>query len=234
MTKDKRYLLTVTCDQVNPEAGRSPRGVISPDTLTHTAHRVVTASQLHADQLALDFAQEHGAAMVQRHARSTWDEAAKVWHPEPSTVGLSRVVAVTPVKRRKPKAGTFMRRDRSDKGAEAQAITYALWLATRDGIELPTHREKPRVSWAGVYSKTRTRRLPATAWCPDPKPQAIYERRICAVEWGHEEERFNTRKDGKRGAWTHNEFVPVLRIEIPHWDWQPDAPIEQSDEALAA
>jgi hypothetical protein len=88
---------------------------------------------------------------------------------------------------------------------EQAAIAYARWLAARDGIALPTSR--PRVEWSGVNT------LRGSKW--------IFERRIRAVSWGREESVFNKRKDGRRGAWSHNAFVADVTVPIPNWDWAP-------------
>jgi hypothetical protein len=101
---------------------------------------------------------------------------------------------------------------KDDASWERTAILYAEWLARRDGVALPGGNERPKAEWSGVYSKTRK----------GARGQAIYERRICSVAWGHKEPVYNTRKDGRRGAWLYDQFVPVLTITIPHWDWQPE------------
>jgi hypothetical protein len=90
----------------------------------------------------------------------------------------------------------------------SRAIAYATWLAQRDGIELPKgYRIKARVDWSGVYEGN------------------TYRRRVQGVEWGTEykEEKYNTRKNGRRGAYTHTvtNFDVALRIEIPNWNWMP-------------
>jgi hypothetical protein len=86
---------------------------------------------------------------------------------------------------------------------EQAAIAYARWLAARDGIALPTSR--PRVEWSSVFNPETNKN----------------ERRIRAVSWGREESVFNTRKDGRRGAWSHNAFVADVTVVIPNWSWQP-------------
>jgi hypothetical protein len=88
------------------------------------------------------------------------------------------------------------------------AIAYAMWLAKRDGITIPTDCEKPRAVWSGVN------KLRGSKW--------IFERRIRAVSWGHEKDVYNTRKNGKRGAFLYRAFEAELTIELPHWDWQPE------------
>jgi hypothetical protein len=103
------------------------------------------------------------------------------------------------------------------------AEKYARWLAARDGVSIP--HGKIRVDWRHVYGEHRTR--PVKKWDGTIRPQQIAERRACAVEWGHEEEVYNTRKDGKRGAWLYNQFVADLRIEIPNWDFDPAEPTEE-------
>lgn len=114
-----------------------------------------------------------------------------------------------------------------------RAINYALWLAQRDGIVLPTYGAKPRAVWSGFYSahKQRIHRR----WDDSTIKVAVYCKRVCAVEWGHKEPRYNTRKDGRRGAWLCDEFVPVARIEIPHWDFEAAPPLEETvPDAVAA
>jgi hypothetical protein len=93
-----------------------------------------------------------------------------------------------------------------------QAINYARWLAQRGGIALPTAwGVEPKVYWDGVYGAHNA--------IGKPYKKARYERRARAVAWGRYEDRYNTRKDGKRGAWTHKEFVEEVRIDIPNWDF---------------
>lgn len=85
---------------------------------------------------------------------------------------------------------------------EGRALQYAKWLAARDGVELP--KLKTKCVWSGVYRGAR------------------WQRRIRAVEWGRDEDVYNTRKDGRRGAWLYTRFVPELTIEIPNWDFDPE------------
>ena len=99
---------------------------------------------------------------------------------------------------------------------EERAIAYAKWLAVRDGITIPKgYDSKTRIDWSGVY-EGRT-----------------YRKRIRAVEWGNRwtEEIYNTRKDGRRGAYSHTveHFDAKLRVEIPHWAWLPAAPAHTVD-----
>lgn len=96
--------------------------------------------------------------------------------------------------------------------AERQAITYARWLAARDGIELPTYHDQPRALWSGVESKLR--RASNGRFCFEP--------RIRAVAWGHDEAIFNVRKDGRRGAWCGKRFESAFEMPLPHWDWRPN------------
>ena len=103
--------------------------------------------------------------------------------------------------------------DKSDEAWLATAIEYAKWIAKRDGIDLPapgTYR-KTRADWSGAYSTTRKA----------SNGGFVYERRIRAVQWGDEVERFNTRKDGRRGAFIGKEQVTYFEIVLPNWDWQP-------------
>jgi hypothetical protein len=108
-----------------------------------------------------------------------------------------------------------------DDYAALVAIKYAKWLAARDGIEIP-RRLKTRPVWGGFYSAWRKRRQ---RYWDGVRTVEVWCKRIQAVEWGHEEERYNQRKDGTQGAWTHNEWVADLRIDIPHWDFE-HPPIE--------
>lgn len=62
----------------------------------------------------------------------------------------------------------------------------------------------------------------------------IHCRRVQAVEWGHDEEVYNTRKDGRQGAYIYTKFVAELRIEIPNWDFDPRQPVEEIDLEMAA
>lgn len=99
---------------------------------------------------------------------------------------------------------------------EERAIAYAKWLAARDGVTVPKdYASKPRIVWSGVYEGQ------------------TYRKRIQAVEWGNrwEERIYNTRKDGRRGAYSHTikHFDVALRIEIPHWDWLPVEPTHTVD-----
>ena len=101
---------------------------------------------------------------------------------------------------------------------EKLARRYVEWLAERDGIKIP-NCPKSRVVWSGFYSASKKRKH--KRWSGEIVEQEAYCKRIQAIEWGRDEERYNTRKDGRRGAWSHNEFMPDLRIEIPHWDFEP-------------
>lgn len=120
-------------------------------------------------------------------------------------------------------------KDRDRKIDERRAKQYALWLAQRDGLAIPCG--ECRVEWAGIYSTTQTRKV--RSW-NGVRTQAAYLPRIRAVEWGRMQPCYNTRKDGRRGAWTHDEFVAYLRIEIPHWDFEPTEPVEETEFLQAA
>lgn len=113
---------------------------------------------------------------------------------------------------------------------ERRAIAYAQWLAARDGLTIPTDRGiKAKCHWDGIYSAIRKRK--SRRWDGSVSEQAAYLKRIRAVEWGTErkEEVYNTLKTGKRGAWLYNitHFDVQLRVEIPHWDWEPAEPQEE-------
>lgn len=122
---------------------------------------------------------------------------------------------------------------------ERRAIDYAAWLANRDGLAVPAERNiKKRCDWSGIYSEVKTRT--GRHWDGNRftmKAQATYIKRIRAVEWGTEskEEVYNTRKDGRRGAWLHNitHFEVMLRVEIPHWDFEHPEPVEELLEQAA-
>ena len=107
---------------------------------------------------------------------------------------------------------------------EGRAIAYAEWIAKRDGIQISNG--KIRCAWSGFYSawSKRNQRFYGGA-----KEVELYCHRICAVEWGHEEEVYNVRKDGRRGAWSHNQWVAESRIDIPHWDFE-HPPLELCEE----
>jgi hypothetical protein len=77
------------------------------------------------------------------------------------------------------------------------------------------------IFWSGVYKKRKTGR-------------PIYERRIRAVRWGRDEEVYNTRKDGRRGAWRFTQFVVDFEFPLPNWDWQPEMTEEHEQLARAA
>ncbi len=111
----------------------------------------------------------------------------------------------------------------ADEYNEKLASRYVQYLAARDGLKIPSL--KSRVVWSGFYSAWRTRNVRSYSGASN---QPVYCRRVQAIEWGHEEERYNERKDGRRGAWTHNEFVPEFRIDIPHWDFEHPEPVEEA------
>ena len=129
---------------------------------------------------------------------------------------------------------TYPAERRTDAEWEETALTYARWLAAKRGIEVPQAGLRgPRsygysmptgvtyacVQWADVYegrTRKRTRK-----WSGEVVYVQIATRRIRAVQWGYERGVYNTRKNGKQGAWLYNEFVPELEIELPHWDWVP-------------
>lgn len=87
---------------------------------------------------------------------------------------------------------------------KARAIEYAKWLAARDGLELPN---SPKIRFC-IYSGQ--------------------------VQWGREEDVYNTRKDGRRGAWQGKCFEAEFTIQIPHWGWTPAEPVEEILESEAA
>ena len=78
--------------------------------------------------------------------------------------------------------------------------------------------------WSGVYSATRMHTT--KKWDGSKHVAGVYEKRAAAVEWGRERPVYNTRRDGKQGAWLYDEFVATFRIDLPNWDFNPEAPIE--------
>jgi hypothetical protein len=107
--------------------------------------------------------------------------------------------------------------------AEQQAIEYARWLAARDGIVLPTGKEvKIWIDWQTVESKTK--KTSRRRWDGSVIEQPALERRAASVAWGHDE----PRKMPGRYGWRYNEFVCDVRIDIPHWDFDPDPPVEET------
>lgn len=50
--------------------------------------------------------------------------------------------------------------------------------------------------------------------------------RVRAIKWGHMQDVYTTRKDGRRGAFLYQEFVEEFRVEIPHWNFV-HPPIEE-------
>jgi hypothetical protein len=154
---------------------------------------------------------------------------AAVGERQASTKGMTAVTGdktIKPPRKSKRKKPVYPRERFTDRKWEQTAIEYVRWLAKRDGVALPENhwRNQPRAMWSGVYSKTRKR----------AGGHPIFERRIQCVEWGHEEEVFNTRKDGKRGAWLYNKWVCEVRFTLPNWDFQPDLIEVSADDALLA
>jgi hypothetical protein len=96
---------------------------------------------------------------------------------------------------------------------ERTAITYALWLAEKRGIKLPECTSRVEWSDVAVYTSTNKRR---------------HEKRIRAVTWGSWQEIYNTRKDDRRGAFSHKEWQVKFELELPHWDWNPEKVIDHS------
>jgi len=111
-------------------------------------------------------------------------------------------------------------------GWERKAITYARWLAERDGIALPNgpdvilpgwnSRHWPRdanvsIEWCTVYVPTKTGEQRA-------------EYRICSVSWGRVCGVFNMSK----------QFEADIRVELPHWDWVEPEVIDLSHSTTLA
>jgi hypothetical protein len=80
---------------------------------------------------------------------------------------------------------------------ETRAVQYALWLAKRDGTIIPTNTAKAMPVWATVTTKA-----------------GKLEHRVSAVCW-------HTLGNGRPVG------AAVARIEIPHWDWEPEMPTEE-------
>lgn len=105
---------------------------------------------------------------------------------------------------------------------ELAAMRYARWLLVREGKEVPVL--ECRVEWGGVYSLHKTRQH--KCWNGETAKREIYCRRVRAVIWGRKKTPvYNTRKDGRRGAWSHDTFEIEMRVVIPHWDFE-HPPIE--------
>jgi hypothetical protein len=77
-----------------------------------------------------------------------------------------------------------------------------------------------RVEWGHVESKHK-RRCRRPRWQGDAAAEfpATLER-VRAVEFGFGRNTHNERRDGRQGAYRYTEFVPEIRIEIPHWDFE--------------
>ena len=209
--KSKRYLVTAECLKPAPDAGGHRWTGLGwgkiPDVLPHRIHRVVNT---------LEQAERVGAAFQQ----------TLMFKHE-----CSATVEVTPVKTRKSKTPTPARLSKEAREAreEAKVIAYARWLASRDGIEIQSSYEyacKISVDWRTVYSRYRKR--VRRFWNGTHEVETTYKR-AAAVEWGHDESVYNTRKDGRQGAFLYRQFVCDVRIEIPNWDFE-HPPIELCEE----
>lgn len=108
---------------------------------------------------------------------------------------------------------------------EWHAVEYVNWIAKRDGLTIPLCPVQ-KIIWSGIYSahETHTHRRYDGTLVKSPR----YLHRIQAVAWGHNEEIYNTRKNGQRGAYLYTSFVEEFRIEIPHWDFEPAPAIEET------
>lgn len=84
--------------------------------------------------------------------------------------------------------------------ADAKAVTYALWLATRDGIAVPGDGAVPKVDWQATQHGWRPR---AVAWYPAARPY----------------------RPAARGM-AQPPVEPLLTIELPHWDYEAPAVVE--------
>ena len=209
-----RYLVTAECSHT--ESGK---------TLTHRAYATMETqypeyAQARADALAFEL----GRTKAKELTRQTYDRETKRWTVTLCETLTPCVARAEKYKPRKLRAHVAVWKP-SDAFYRQQAIEYARWLAARDGVALPG-RGEIRVDWSAVESKTRKHKR--TGWDGVTREFPIMERRIRSVSWGWEEPRYFQRKDGRQGAWLHNEFVAAVTIEIPNWDWQPDKPVEEN------
>jgi hypothetical protein len=91
---------------------------------------------------------------------------------------------------------------RGDSRADAKAVEYALWLASRDGLIIPGGDVDTRVDWQPCAHGVRPR---AVEWVPARQPY----------------------RPAARGM-AQPAVVPLLRIELPHWDYEAPAVIEET------
>jgi hypothetical protein len=82
-----------------------------------------------------------------------------------------------------------------------KAKEYATWLATRDGLAIPTDCTAVCV-WEDVVLTT-----------------GKLEARVSSVIW--------CRQDRTKGGW---KTTTLLTIDIPNWNWQADEPVYSEDE----
>ena len=222
--KPIKYLITAECWQANPNHGIM-RG--APERLRHLKFEVVkTIYPHHAQQRANDLGHDFRLKIIKDLTRQVWEGYDKGWRVVPPK-GLSPVTIKVERYRYRPRKAVLLGSDITAHNAgEKQAIGYVRWLAGRDKIEIYSgYSCKTRCDWrdvdipgktVGRHYYNGTRQVQAT------------EKRISAVEHGHEEEVFKIRKDGSRGAFLYKQFVCDVRIEIPNWDFVPSC----TDETL--
>jgi hypothetical protein len=107
---------------------------------------------------------------------------------------------------RRHKATTAPQKGNPD--ADAKAVTYAVWLATRDGIAIPGDGAVSRVDWQPCAHGVRPR---AVEWFPPHQPY----------------------RPAARGM-AQPAVVPLVRIELPHWDYEAPAVVETTLREWAA
>jgi hypothetical protein len=179
---------------------------------------VITTAIKRPSERCADFTVQQFHLFDARHA----DEASSVVQAQfarrHSVEIDSVVVTVAPekLKHHTPRPGSDLTTDDYN---EQRAIAYALWLVERDGIELS--KGKTRCNWSGFRSAYRTRQHRG-------KDHAVYCRRVESVAWGFEEDVFNTRKDGRRGAFLYKKFVEETRVPIPNWDFEQVPPVDEA------
>ncbi|MBP1180001.1 hypothetical protein [Methylobacterium sp. PvR107] len=89
---------------------------------------------------------------------------------------------------------------KGDPCADAKAVDYARWLVARDGIKIPDGEAEIRVDWQPTQHGYRPR---AVAWYPPAR-------------------RYHPAARGVAQAAAE----PLLRIELPHWDYVAPAVVE--------
>lgn len=196
--KQTRYLVTVACTQT-----------VHDKMLTHTEHRTIWLRPDNAERAAQHMAAEFSLRMVKAHTTHTWDEAAKVWNADASTIGPATVVSVEPVKYRKRKA---------HKGPKARAnVTlerYALALAITRGL-IPDNSQWGDAIWDVTLGELTDDDCGSRA--------ATFTEKL----WDEKAER---RGYGRGNG--YGQYVPTGRtatLTLRWLDWVPDDPIDESE-----